>query len=649
MYKNFTLALLLSCSTFFCKAQAPAPAQQTEPYGKVSAADLTMTDCEFEKGAGAEILFDKGFMYSDMNFRFALEKHVRIKIFKQSGREEANIKIAFINGVERVSNIQAETINMANGKPEITPLDKKQIITQAINKYRSEVVFSLPAVRDGSVIEYKYTKELYGLPLPAWSFQHIIPTRYSEIKTSLPGFAAFKLQTTNMFMPIGYEHSEENRNGYTALIDKRWLSNVVGLPDEAYMSSRVDNLEAIQWQLVSVNLPNVHDDMLINSWPRLGKALHDDDDFGGQLKRHVTGEDVLIAKAKSIKSTDERIAYLFNEVKNTMKWNDQDEWFTIDGVTRAWTNKAGNATEINLILNHLLQQSGIGSFPMIVSTRDNGKVNPVFPYVSQFNRAVVYIPIDSTKYYLLDASDKYNVYNQVPFNMLNSSGLYITNDVGFTNLIFFENVEPAREQLSIDAEIKADGHVAGSADVESSAYFKQDIARYYKIQGEKKYIDYLRNGDNSLNISAIKMENMDVDTLPLSQKIDFSMDLPGSDGTFIYFNPNILSSLKNNPFLNENRLSSIDFGYNKMYSISEVLKMPAGYKSEVIPKAMSLVMPDQSIIFKRMVMENDGQIIVRYSIVYKKSIFFKEEYPDLHEFYKKMQELLNEQVVLKKA
>lgn len=645
MYKNFTIALLLSCGALLAKAQSLAP--QTEPYGTVSTADLTMTDCDFDKGAGAEVLFDKGFLYTDMNFRFALEKHTRIKIFKESEKEQANIKISFRNGTERVTNIQAETINWVNGKAEITPLDKKQIVIQPINKYQSEIVFSLPAVKDGSVIEYKYTKELYNLP--AWTFQHVIPTRYSEIKTSFPGFALFKVQTTNMFMRFEHEHTSESRGGYTAEIDKRWLFNIVGLPDEPYMSSRVDNLEAIQWQLEVINIPNVNDDMLINSWPRLGRALHDDDDFGGQLKRHVAGEDVLIAKAKTIKNTDDRIAYLFNEVKNTMKWNDQDQWYTVDGVTRAWTNKSGNATEINLILNHLLQQSGIGSFPMIVSTRDNGKVSPIFPYLSQFNRAVVYVPIDTAKFYLLDASDKFNTYNQVPYNLLNSSGLYITNDVSFTKLVFFRNVDPAHEQLSIDAEIKADGHVAGSAEVESSAYFKQDVARFYKLQGESKYVDYLRNGDNSLKISAIKLENIDVDTLPLSQKIDFSMELPGSDGTFIYFNPNILSSLKNNPFLNESRLSSVDFGYNQVYSISEVLKMPAGYKSEVIPKPVSLVMPDQSITFKRMVMENEGQIIVRYSIIYKKSIFFKEEYPDLREFYKKMHELLNEQVVLKKA
>jgi hypothetical protein len=41
--------------------------------------------------------------------------------------------------------------------------------------------------------------------------------------------------------------------------------------------------------------------------------------------------------------------------------------------------------------------------------------------------------------------------------------------------------------------------------------------------------------------------------------------------------------------------------------------------------------------------------MVRLNIDHKKSIYFKEEYADFHEFCKKMYEMLNEQIVLKKS
>jgi hypothetical protein len=104
-----------------------------------------------------------------------------------------------------------------------------------------------------------------------------------------------------------------------------------------------------------------------------------------------------------------------------------------------------------------------------------------------------------------------------------------------------------------------------------------------------------------------------------------------------------------NPFYNDERFSDIDFGYLDNQSIIGVYKVPDGYKADVLPKSISIVMPDQSIIFKRTIAEDNGTILVKYVLNHKKSIYFKEEYPDIREFYKKMYELLNEQIVLKKS
>ena len=77
--------------------------------------------------------------------------------------------------------------------------------------------------------------------------------------------------------------------------------------------------------------------------------------------------------------------------------------------------------------------------------------------------------------------------------------------------------------------------------------------------------------------------------------------------------------------------------------------MPAGYKVDALPKSVTIVMPDKSVSFKRLVAEQDGNIIVRYSINYAKHEYLKDDYPDFHEFFKKMHEMLNEQIILKKG
>ena len=372
------------------------------------------------------------------------------------------------------------------------------------------------------------------------------------------------------------------------------------------------------------------------------------DDFGEQLNRRLSGENIILNKAKGIASPDDKIEYIFNEVKNNIKWNEYDARFTDDGTSEAWKKKTGNSTEVNLILYHLLTEAGVKAYPMLVSTRDNGKVNPAFPNHFQFNRTVVYIP-NFVGFYVLDATGKYNVYNEVPEVLLNSMGFYIDKEHEKYEVIFLRKAEPVTQMITVNADIKPDGKMTGSARINSSSYNRINTIKKFKTDGEKKYSDYLLSKNNALKISGIKFENMDTDSLPLIQHIDFALDLTSSDGNYIYINPNLFASLRQNPFLSEKRLTNIDFGYCNNYVISDIYKVPAGYKVDASPKSVSMALSGNNISFKRIVSEDDGKIVIRYFIVYRKSVFFKEDYPEFHDFYKKMFEMLNEQIVLKKV
>jgi hypothetical protein len=260
----------------------------------------------------------------------------------------------------------------------------------------------------------------------------------------------------------------------------------------------------------------------------------------------------------------------------------------------------------------------------------------------------VYVPVDSAKEYILDATGKYNQYNETPAELLNSFGLYIDKSKKIYDTVSIKKDLPVRQVILINAEIKPGGKLDGTAQINSVSYDRINAIKKYKTDGEKKYIDYLADNDNNLKISSLKMENMEVDTLPLTQNVVFSLDLAGSDENYIYLKPNLFSSLKTNPFLSETRLSDIYFGYLRSYSINGVYKLPAGYKTDALPKSVNMVMPDKSISFKRIVAEQDGSVLVHFIVDVRKAAFNPSEYSGVHAFYKKMYELLDEQIVLKK-
>jgi len=347
-------------------------------------------------------------------------------------------------------------------------------------------------------------------------------------------------------------------------------------------------------------------------------------------------------------SSDEKIAYLFKTVKNAIKWNGQIQFYTKNGIKEAWDKKTGDAAEINLILYHLLKKAGINSLLILVNTRD--KIDPYNATLYQVNKIVNYIPLDDKTQYILDLAQKENaVYNEMPYYLLNSNGVVIDPYRKLANLLNFNSSSPKRSVIFVNADITSDGKMTGTAQLKSSSYNKVATIKEYKDDGDANYKIALQDKDNSLKIVSLKLENMEVDSLPLTQNVEFSLDLSSSDENYIYFAPNLFTGLNSNPFLNEQRYSNVDFKFLKIYDIYGRYKTPKGYKTDALPKSMSLLMADSSILFKRIVDEQDGLIMVHYVIDFRKSYYTTDEYKPLFEFYRKMHEMLNEQIVLKKG
>lgn len=609
-------------------------------------ADLALTSCYFEKDANAMILADRAVMVCGAgNILIARQK--RIKIFNDNGKSEATIHINFSNrfGVENLRELRARTINYTNGKIEYTPLDPKMVYREhgeQTGKATDVVTFSFPNVKVGSVLEYEYlwTRE-YSNNFPKWDFQNSLPTGYSELNVLLNPQLEFSVlfKTSTPFI----KDTVSNRG-----LGHIWaLANLPSAKHEPFMRSEVDGLQSLSLVLRSVFVDGKARDMS-GTWSLIGKQIAEDKAINKGFNQSLHDEDDLIKAAKEQKTLDERVAYLFNQVKTLMKWNDEKNWFSKDGIKNAWKKKSGNWGEINMILCHLLKEAGVAAYPMLVSTRDNGLLRNDFVDPFQINKLVTYVPIDSTRYYILDATSKYNAYNEIPFDNLNSYGLYLDKEKAKYELVYIKKDAPVKQIVFINAAIKPDGSMEGSAQIGSYSYNKSGSLELFKTLGEKKYEDLLTDNNNNLKISSIKFDNAEVDSLPLTQNIQFKLDLPGTDDKYIYFNPNLFTSLRTNPFISEDRATDVDFGCRFIYAINGRYKIPDGYKVESLPKSINLVMPDKGITFKRIVGEEDGYIIVNYTIDYRKSVYPRTQYPEIYAYFKQMNETLNEQIVLKK-
>ncbi|EHQ29160.1 DUF3857 domain-containing protein [Mucilaginibacter paludis] len=629
-------------------------AQTTGVYDQVSMDDLLLKDCDFEKGASAMVLLDKGDAVTSLE-SVAINYFKRIKIFTEAGKDAANVRITYYScdGLEQISNLEAETINLEDGKIVATKVEPSQIYTEQIDKNRRAVVFAFPQVKPGSVLEYKYRLVTSSADdFVGWAFQEDIPVRYSELAAKISYSTLYNIITTG-YQPFVKDTSVVTGNFLGKGDRQCWWAkaNLPSYAKEPFVTPGVKNKQGIYFQLKS--LRSGMDFVRFNdTWERIVREMMTKVYFADQLHESLSDQDVLIKKAKSLATDDEKIAYLFAEVKKSVTWNKVNDWATDKGVKAAWSKKTGNSAEINIILYNLLKKSGVKVYPMLVSTRNNGVINPKYGQYDQANVTVDYIPTaDTSKYYVLDAAGQYNLYNEVPAEFLNTYGIVINPEKrdGMARAKFLTNEIPAKEVVIIDAAITADHKVSGSTLIANYSYNKAFTQALQKKLGAEKYINHLIDNNNGLKITEPVFENMEVDSLPLTQNFNFVQELTAADDQYIYFNPNLFSPLHSNPFLGEKRNSDIDFGYCNAYIINGTYKIPPGYNIDALPKSMVLNMPDKSIVFKRVAGLLNGSLQVHYNITYTRSTFSVGQYPAIREFYKKMYSMLNEPIVFKKS
>lgn len=632
------------------------------PYGKIEKAEIEMKDCDFDKGAVAVKLLDWGNTYYTKGtvgvseFKTIFEKRTRIKILKEKGIALADIKIRFStseNG-EQITKFNASTYNAdAAGNIKTTPVTRQSIYTKKINKDYSEMIISFPEVKVGSIIEYKYTMERETMSqLPDWFFQGDIPVKYSEYQLAIPQIFRFIVKPS-VIDPMEEKKKVANEiiaraNGVVStkiLTTNYIMRNLAAIKEEPFMGASKDYMQRLEFQLTQIDYGNNKISDLRSSWSDVLEELNNDEHFGVQLKKEMFDLLSFIDEVKSMKEEDARIKKILNTVRQQIEWNGENAIYTDKGITKAWAAKKGNTADINLLLINLLNAAGIKAFPILLSTKDNGQVSPYYLQLSQFNTVMAYIP-QKEGYLVLDATDKLTHYRLIPEKIVNSKGFIVDDDEGQ-----WKDIEAGKHKYKITAAVQGNidtsGIMKGNALVSCLDYAKTQRCESWLQDKAQFKKDYFLNRDVALKIELLTVNNAAVDSLPLEQSVKFSMQLSGS-GDYKYFSANLFSGFDDNPFIADDRIADIDFGYQQEYVLFVNCAIPDNYKFDVLPENMSMIMPDTSIIFSRSIQAEENLLNLKIAILFKRPVYAATLYPELKDFYKKLFAKLNEQIVIKK-
>ncbi|GAA3596964.1 DUF3857 domain-containing protein [Flavivirga amylovorans] len=649
---------------------------QDYKFGKVSKEELEEKFNPLDSSANATYLYKnrKTFFQYQQGEGFSLitEIHERIKIYNKDGFDYATENVGlYKNGsdIEEFTNIKAYTYNLLEGKVEETKLTKEGIFKTEKYNYLDEVKFTMPNIKEGSVVEFKYriTSPFYS-NVDDFDFQYSIPVKKLEAKFEVPEYFVFKPNMKGFLSVIPKTETKRDkitfrsktRSGgglssgastsysssdveFTKSISSFNLKDVPALKEEPYVNSINNYRSSMKYELSYTKFPQSTVKYYSTTWEDVVKTIYKSPNFGDELNKTNYYEDELDAIIGSVSGAMERTSLIFNFVKSRVKWNGRYGKYTNEGVKKAFKDHVGNVAEINLMLTSMLKYAGLNAYPVLVSTRRNGV--PLFPTREGYNYVVSYVKF-SDGYMLLDATSKYSVPNVLPFRTLNWQGRVIS-DKGGSTLVNLYPKNKSKDNVFMMVNLNEDGSINGGC---RSLKTSHDALRYrerYNNKDEEDFIEKLENKYNGLEISDFKVTNgLDL-SKPVTESYKFIKESQADIiGDKIYFSPMFYLRTMENPFKLENREFPVDFGYPSTSRYQITINLPEEYKVESIPESVAFSLPDNLGVFKFNIVNSGLSIQLVVNVDINQSIVTPLYYDALKEYFKQMIEKENEQIVL---
>lgn len=656
--------LLLALS--FALSAIVSSSAQDFPFGQFTVEEMNMKNYKNDTSAHAVVLNEFGKssinIGGDDNLKQIYEYHVKIKIFDPKAFDKGTVKVLLYSSdkneaYEEISNIKAVTYYKDdNGFTQKAELEDKKVYPVKENKYWASAKFALPGLRPGCIIEYKYRIESFRwYKIRPWEFQDDIPKIYSELEVHIPAFFTFNasikgnLKLTKNKAEIETKCFETHGASCDCSLMNYGMADVPAFKEDDYMTAPKNFSSAINFELVEWQSP--YDGVKhkeTKEWKDIDYSLKTEYAFGGQLKRKSLFKDKI---APMIAGKADDLAKAKAIYQGWQKWFKWDNFIGIysDNISKAWDTHSGDVAAINLSLSAALAAAGLNSEVVLLSLRDNGSINTLYPVVGDFDYVVAKVNIGEQSY-LLDATDPLLPFGVLPFKCLNDKGRVFSLD---KPSYFMDMSLPQREKSSyiLDVTLTDDGKLKGTMTNYSTGYeaYKRR-AEIKKYNSTDEYVENLGSRLPKWKITNAKIDNIDSLDMPVAEHYNVEIkvyDKP-EDASKLTFNPYYIGRRSINPLKLNERSFPIDMGMASEDRYTLIVHLPANYTVETPPQQTSLVMPNNGGKYMASYEPGDNSFSFVYLTQFNKSVYGPEEYPSVKEFFNKIIQSQKAEMVFKK-
>ena len=654
---------LLRGAVVFLAAVIPAlvSAQFKQPTDE----ELKMTSDPKAPGAAAEYLNIEEIANDPLHYQ---SYYVRIKVLTEKSKELATVTIPYLKGNMKVTDIQGRTIH-SDGS--IVPLNVKPedlLSEKSGEKQFGRVVFTLPSVEVGSILEYhydlRYDDDQFSAPF--WEIQRPYFVRAAHYEfTPFPNY-----------MPRGTPNSSTNRY----LVDSRgrainsliWWShlppgvtiqtsmngsysvdvaNIPPTPDEEWMPPIESLLYKVQFYYMAASTAQ---EFWVNETKYWSKDV---DKFAEPSKTIKAAVDGLVAPSDTDLVKAQKLYTAVQALDNTdysrRKTASELKELKIKVAKHAedtWVQKSGTSEDIAMLYLAMLRAAGLTAYATKVVDRDRAVFDPSYMSLDQLDTTLVVLSTGG-KPVILDPGEKMCPFQTVNWRHSYASGIgQSAKGISFATTpmqLYNDN----RTTRIGDVDVDPQGGIKGTFNIsmtgQEALRWRQQALRNDPDELKKQY-DRSLEGIMPEGVEAHVDHFLGIDEPDLN--LMAVVKVTGSLGTVtakrVLLPGFFFSTRSRQPFVNEEkRQIPVDVRYGDRISDQVTYHLPPGMSVEGAPPDANISWPAHAVFVVRS-KTDAGQITIADSLAIAFTLAKPEEYQDLRGFYQKIAAADQQELVL---
>ncbi len=648
--------VLSTLTALACLSCMAATAQEYSfKYGKISGDELRMTSYAPDPDAEAVFIYDDTYIHYVFanSIQLELERSVKIKILKDEGTHWGDVEILYHNRQayrESISKLNAAAYNLVDGKVVKTPLKKQQIFTEEVSETTQRMKFSIPEVRAGTVIEYRYrlTSDFIG-SIPDVNVQYSIPVVRSSTVVTIPEYFTHHVQSRG-YVSLPIERTSDNEPfigaGGESYSVTKYICDIEGVPalkKEPHVWHMADFRGGIEFEINGINIPGQIYEDFTTTWGKVFENLQRSE-FGRYLNIRNPYRNEVAAIVAGTDNPLQRIHEILKLVQSRIKWDNVYRLIPARSPHSAANEGRGDSGSINFILAAALRDAGFQPQVILLNPRSYGRL-PMTHATSIIGTFILRVPLENNSMVYLDATNPHADINTLPTDLLvDRARIYGMNDTA-TGWIDISSIAPSMVFSQISARLTEEGTLeCTETDTETYQSAYSLSSRYASSGSHEAFVEKYEQ-ESDISISELTVEGLN--SAKAVMKLSFTKNVDTAGG-LVYLCPTVSPFLKENPFTTENRKLPVEFPYPHRYRIITTISLPEGYTVEELPKPTRMIACDNGLSCKLNFQQQGSVIQSLFEFEMKHAIFPATQYKDLSAFYGFLTDLCNSQIVIKK-